>query len=165
MLGVRGVAHAERTLQTRQEVTELRIVRQHTALRTLSEIEAGRGQTDSLVQAFQEAVLPAGDWESGAAELAIVVRETLTRFGAIIESVSPAPRDTTVASVVKPVSVRLVFRSDLQGVVDLFRYVNRSRTIFVPRWIQIVSTDSFAESSVPEVLKVELIVTGWYIER
>ncbi len=165
VLGTRGVSHAERTLQTRREVAELRIARQHLALRTLSEIEAGRGRTDSLVQAFQEAVIPAAEWESGAAELGTLVREALMRFGAVIESISPVPRDTTLGSVVKPVSIRVVFQSELQGVVDLFAYVNRARTILVPRSIQIVSTDAFAESSVPEVLKVELVITGWYINR
>lgn len=165
MLCARGVVHAERALQTRREATELRIARQHDALRALSAIEADRTRIDSLVKAFHEVVLPAGDWESGVAELATVVQVALTRFGAVIESISPAPRDTTVTSAVKPVTVRLVFRSDLRGVVDLLSDMKRSSTILVPRWIQISSTDSFAESSVPEVLKVELAATGWYVER
>lgn len=164
-MGLRGVVNAERTLRSRQEVTDLRLAQQNVALRTLQAIDADQGRMDSLARVVRDAVLPADSWESGTAELVAAMRLALSRAGARLESVSPVPADTTPTSTIKPVSVQLAFRSDLRGVVGVLRDLHHSQTVLVPQSIQLSAAEPFADSSTPEVLRVELTVTGWYLKR
>lgn len=79
-----------------------------------------------------------------------------------LERVDPVP-DSTVAGRLHRVTLRTAFECDVRGLVGVLQTLAFGRAALVVRDLRVTTVDIASPEKSPEVLRVELTVTGWFL--
>ncbi len=63
------------------------------------------------------------------------------------------------------VTVRLTLESDLRGVMGALAAVERDPAVLVIRTIRLAAPDPASPETMPEIVKAEATISGWYLTR
>lgn len=85
-----------------------------------------------------------------------------TRHEASLDRTDPVG-DSTVSGRLHRITVRIALTSDIRGVVGVLRSLRDGNPVVVVTAIRLMAVDPTSTDHVPEVLKAELTVTGWYL--
>ncbi|HEU5155050.1 MAG TPA: GspMb/PilO family protein [Gemmatimonadales bacterium] len=72
--------------------------------------------------------------------------------------------DSLKAGVLHRVSLRLGLECDLRALVAVLRMMDQDTTAIATDALRIAATNASSPRSVPEVLNVDLVVSGWYVD-
>jgi len=73
--------------------------------------------------------------------------------------------DSALAGRLRRVRVRAALESDIRGVMSFLRALELGDAVLSVEELRIVASDPNAGDGTPEVLRVEVTVTGWFLER
>ena len=108
--------------------------------------------------------LLSGDTPAEAfADLSGRVNLAASRNQAKLERTDQLP-DSGVAGRLRRVRVRASLQSDIRGVTGLLRALELGETVLSVEDLRIVAPDPNSGDGAPEVLRVDVTVTGWFLE-
>lgn len=79
-----------------------------------------------------------------------------------LERVDPVP-DSTVAGRLRRATLRAAFECDVRGLVGVLQALAFGKAALVVRDLRVTAVDIASPEKSPEVLRVELTVTGWFL--
>jgi hypothetical protein len=103
----------------------------------------------------------ANDVEAGA-DLAARLNHAANRAPARLDRVEPLP-DTATAGRLARARVRAALETDVRGLVSLLRTLETGDALLGIERLEVVSADPATPERRPEILRVEIIVVGWYL--
>jgi hypothetical protein len=103
----------------------------------------------------------ANDMEAGA-DLAAQMNQAATRAPARLDRVEPLP-DTATAGRLARTRVRASLETDVRGLVSLLRTLEGGDALLGIERLEVVSADPATPERRPEILRVEIVVVGWYL--
>jgi hypothetical protein len=98
--------------------------------------------------------------EAGA-DLSAQVNLAATRHSAKVERLEVLA-DSARAGRLGRARVHVVLETDVRGLVALLRSIAESNAALVVQELRVIAPDPASADRVPEVLKVELMIYGWY---
>jgi hypothetical protein len=117
--------------------------------------------TRALV-ALAPRLLDGANGVEASADLAAQVNHAATRAPARIDRVEPLP-DTATAGRLARTRVRAALETDVRGLVSLLRTLETGDALLGIERLEVVSADPATPERRPEVLRVEVVVVGWYL--
>lgn len=117
--------------------------------------------TRALV-ALAPRLLDGGNDVEASADLAAQVNHAATRAPARLDRVEPLP-DTATAGRLARTRVRAALETDVRGLVSLLRTLETGDALLGIERLEVVSADPATPERRPEVLRVEVVVVGWYL--
>jgi hypothetical protein len=79
-----------------------------------------------------------------------------------LERVDPVP-DSTVAGRLHRATLRAAFECDVRGLAGVLQALEFGKTTLLVRELRVTAIDAGSLDKKPEVLRVEMTVTGWYL--
>ncbi len=146
-------------------------VRQRTALlaRARADLAEASGLRDSAVALGQALVGLAPKILSGnspaeaVADLSGRVNLAASRNQAKLERVDPLT-DSTVAGRLHRVALRAAFECDIRGLVGILQALTFGKAALTVRELRVTAVDASSADRIPEVLRVDMTVAGWFLE-
>lgn len=117
--------------------------------------------TRALVALAPRLLDGANDVEASAA-LAAQVNHAATRAPARLDRVEPMP-DTATAGRLARARVRASLETDVRGLVSLLRTLEAGDALLGIERLKVLSADPATPERRPEILRVEVVVVGWYL--
>lgn len=99
--------------------------------------------------------------EAGA-DLAARLNHAATRAPARLDRVEPVS-DTVTAGRLMRASARATLETDVRGLVSLLRTLETGDALVGIERLEVVSPDPATPERRPEILRVEIVVVGWYL--
>ena len=146
-------------------------LRQRAALlaRAHADLAEAGGLRDSAVALGQALVGLAPKILSGnspaeaVADLSGRVNLAASRNQAKLERVDPLT-DSTVAGRLHRVALRAAFECDIRGLVGILQALTFGKAALTVRELRVTAADATSADRIPEVLRVDMTVTGWFLE-
>src|SRR5881296_2471068 len=146
-------------------------LRQRAALlaRARADLAEATGLRDSAVQLGQGLVglapkiLSGNSVAEAVADLSGRVNLAASRNQAKLERVDPLT-DSTVAGRLHRVALRAAFECDIRGLVGILQALTFGKAALAVRELRVTAVDAGSADKNPEVLRVEVVVAGWYLE-
>lgn len=117
--------------------------------------------TRALVALAPRLLDGANDVEASA-DLAAQVNHAATRAPARLDRVEPVP-DTATAGRLARTRVRATLETDVRGLVSLLRTLETGDALLGIERLEVVSADPATPERRPEILRVEIVIVGWYL--
>src|SRR5204863_2961610 len=107
--------------------------------------------------------LLSGDTPTEAlADLSGRVHLAASRNQAKLERTDQLP-DSLAAGRLRSIRVRTSLESDIRGVMGLLRAIELGDAVLSVEELRIVASDPNSSEAMPEVLRIEMTVTGWFL--
>jgi hypothetical protein len=119
--------------------------------------------TRALV-ALAPRLLDGGNAAEAGADLAARVNHAAARAPARLDRVEPLP-DTATAGRLARARVRAALETDVRGLVMLLRALDAGDASLGIERLDVVSADPASPERRPEILRVELVVSGWFLRN
>lgn len=97
-----------------------------------------------------------------SADLAARLNHAATRAPARLNRVEPLS-DSVTAGRLARARVRAAFETDVRGLVSLLRMLEAGGAALTIERLEVVSADPATPERRPEILRVEIVVVGWYL--
>ncbi len=117
--------------------------------------------TRALVALAPRLLDGANSIEAGA-DLAARVNHAAARAPARLDRVEPLP-DTGTAGRLARARVRAALETDVRGLVTLLRALDAGDAFLALERLDVVSADPASPERRPEILRVEIVVSGWFL--
>jgi len=145
-------------------------LRQRAALlaRARADLAEASGLRDSAVQLGQALVglapkiLSGNSVAEAVADLSGRVNMAASNHQAKLERVDPVA-DSGVAGRLHRATLRAAFECDIRGLVGILQTLAFGKAALAVRELRVTAVDAGSADKSPEVLRVELTVTGWYL--
>jgi hypothetical protein len=121
---------------------------------------------DSVRQRFlalDTAILDGGSAAEGGASLAAHLNLAADRAGALLQEAVPVT-DSASAGVLRRVSIRGTVAGDTHGIAGMLRALAEDPVVIAIHSVRIVAPDPASSDDAPEMLTLEVRVSGWYQE-
>ncbi len=73
--------------------------------------------------------------------------------------------DSAAAGLLRRVSLLAAFESDVRGMTTVLKELDQAEAIVTVQSLNVMVVDPELPTTSPETLRVELVVSGWYLER
>ena len=146
-------------------------LRQRAALlaRARADLAETSGLRDSAVALGQALVglapkiLSGNSTAEAVADLSGRVNLAASRNQAKLERVDPLT-DSTVAGRLHRVALRAAFECDIRGLVGVLQALTFGKAALAVRELRVTAVDASSADRIPEVLRVDMTVAGWFLE-
>lgn len=118
--------------------------------------------TQALV-ALAPQVLSGSTPVEAAADLSGRMGLAASRAPARVDRVDPMP-DSTGAGRLGRVRIHALFETDVRGIIAFLRSIDAGEEVLMLDELRIVALDPGAPDRGPEILKVEVTISGWFIK-
>jgi hypothetical protein len=108
-------------------------------------------------------ILSGNSVAEAVADLSGRVNLAASRSQAKLERVDPLT-DSTVAGRLHRVALRAAFECDIRGLVGMLQALTFGKAALVVRELRVTAVDAGSADRLPEVLRVEMTVAGWFLE-
>ncbi len=108
-------------------------------------------------------ILSGGTATEATADLSGRVNLAVSGHQAKLERADPVP-DSARARRLRRATVRAAFESDIRGLAGVLQALEFGKAALTVRELHVVAVDPGSPDRNPEVLRVELMVAGWYLE-
>lgn len=158
--GVRAVLAAERDLTAREEVLA----------RTRADLLDERALSDSVARVSQAVVglaprlLSGGTTAEAGADLSGRVNLASTRHRVKLDRADLLP-DSSAGARLGRVTVRATLESDVRGLADFLQALSADPAVLVPDDLHVTASDPGSGDGQAEVLRIEVMVSGWYLRN
>jgi hypothetical protein len=109
-------------------------------------------------------ILSGGTPTEATADLSGRVNLAVAGHQAKLERVEPVP-DSARRGRLRRTTLRAAFECDIRGLAGVLQALELGKAALTVRELHVVAVDPGSPDRRPEVLRVELIVAGWYLER
>jgi len=108
-------------------------------------------------------ILSGGTASEATADLSGRVNLAVSGHQAKLERADPVP-DSTRAGRLRRATVRAAFECDVRGLAGVLQALELGKAPLAVRELHVVAVDPGSPDRNPEVLRVELVVAGWYLQ-
>jgi type II secretion system (T2SS) protein M len=108
-------------------------------------------------------ILSGNSTAEAVADLSGRVNLAASRSQAKLERVEPLT-DSTVAGRLRRVALRAAFECDIRGLVGMLEAFTFGKAALAVRELRVTALDAGSPDRLPEVLRVEMTVAGWFLE-
>jgi len=108
-------------------------------------------------------ILSGGTATEAIADLSGRVNLVVSGHQAKLERADPVP-DSARAGRLRRATVRAAFESDIRGLAGVLQALEFGKAALAVRELHVVALDPGSPDRSPEVLRVELMVAGWYLQ-
>jgi hypothetical protein len=116
------------------------------------------------VLALAPAILTGGTEAEAVADLVHRLTVLTQDRSALIERTDHVP-DSLRAGALRRVVVRFTLRADSEGLFDLVREIEGGTVVLPIRHLRVLAPEPLAPATMPERLRAELTVQGWYVAQ
>ncbi len=109
-------------------------------------------------------ILSGGTATEATADLSGRVNLAVSGHQAKLQRVDPVP-DSTRAGRLRRATLRAAFECDVRGLAGVLQALELGKAALAVRELHVVAVDPGFPDRTPEVLRVELTVAGWYLQR
>lgn len=109
-------------------------------------------------------ILSGNSAAEAAADLSGRVNQAVSGHQAKLERVDPVP-DSSTAGRLRRASLRAVFECDVRGLAGVLDALEFGKVVLSVRELHVTAVDVGSPNRVPEVLRVELTVAGWFLSN
>lgn len=162
---LRVVPAALRTLSTAHEQLQIRAALLARARADLAQTTLLRDSAVELSRALVELapkILSGTSAAEAVADLSGRVNRATVDHQAKLEGVDPAS-DSVVAGRLHRATVRTTFECDIRGLVGVIEALELGKAALAVRELRVTAVDPALSDGNPERLRVELVVTGWFL--
>jgi len=156
--GVRRVLGAETSLRERAVL----LARARADLADASVLRDSAAQLSQLLVGLAPKILSGNSTADAVADLSARVNMAVSAHQTKLERVDPMP-DSTVAGRLHRVTLRAVFEGDVRGLAGVLEALQVGKIALVLREVRVTAVDTGSRDKMPEVLRVEMTVAGWYL--
>lgn len=103
-----------------------------------------------------------GRMTEAASDLSGLLSLAVARHQAKLERLEGVP-DSTVAGRLRRVTVRAAFECDVRGLAGVLEALEFGKVALSLRDLRVTAVDAGSAARMPEVLRVEITVAGWYL--
>lgn len=109
-------------------------------------------------------ILAGGTESAATADLTGRLNGLATAHATTVDRTETVP-DSTRIGWLRQITVRVVFESDLRGVLETLDDAGRGPVVLAVRSVRLAASDPASADAAPEVISAEATVSGWYLLR
>src|SRR5437016_4319470 len=155
--GVRRVLGAEAGLRERATL----LARARADLVDASVLRDSAGQLGQALVGLAPKILSGNSPAEAMADLSGRVNLAVSGHQGKLERVDPVP-DSTVAGRLHRVTLRAAFECDVRGLAGVLEALEFGKVVLSLRELRVTAVDAGSPGKMPEVLRVEMTVAGWF---
>ena len=156
--GVRGVLGAETGLRERATL----LARARADLADAGVLRDSAVQLGQALVSLAPKILSGNSEADAIADLSGRVNLAVTSHQAKLERVDPLP-DSLRTGRLRRVALRAAFECDVRGLAGVLEALEVGKVALSLREVRVTAVDAGSADKVPEVLRVEMTVAGWYL--
>lgn len=156
--GVKRALAAESGLHERATL----LARARADLADAAVLRDSAGRLSQALVGLAPKILSGNSAGDAVADLAGRVNLVVSSHQAKLERVDPVP-DSVRAGRLHRVTLRAAFESDVRGLVGVLESLTFGKVVLPLRELRVTAVDVGSSERMPEVLRVELTVAGWYL--
>ncbi len=156
--GVRGVLGAETGLRERATL----LARARADLADAGVLRDSAVQLGQALVSLAPKILSGNSEADAIADLSGRVNIAVTSHQAKLERVDPLP-DSVRAGRLRRVALRAAFECDVRGLAGVLGALEFGKVALSLRELRVTAVDAGSADKVPEVLRVEMTVAGWFL--
>jgi hypothetical protein len=157
--GVRNVLEAETGLRERATL----LARARADLADAGVLRDSAVQLGEALVGLAPKILNGTSVAEAVADLSARVNMAVSAHQAKLERVDPLP-DSLRAGRLRRVALRAAFECDVRGLAGVLEALEFGNIALALRELRVTAVDAGSAEKVPEVLRVEMTVAGWYLE-
>ncbi|HVH09706.1 MAG TPA: type II secretion system protein GspM [Gemmatimonadales bacterium] len=158
--GVRSVVAAETRLRDRAAL----LARARADLAEAPELRDSAARLGQALVGLAPKILSGTSTTEAVADLAARVNHAVSDHQAKLERVDPLP-DSIRAGRLHRATLRAAFQCDIRGLAGVLAALEFSPLALSLRELRVTPVDAGASDRMPEVLRVELTVAGWFLDH
>lgn len=150
----------------RRDVAERAVLvqRMRADVRSVNALADSAADTRRRFVALAPRILAGGTESAATADLTGRLNLLATAHAATLGRTETLP-DSTRVGWLRRVTVRVVFESDLRGVLETLDAAARGPVVLAIRSARLAASDPASADAAPEVISAEATVSGWYLLR
>ena len=157
--GVRRVLGAEAGLRERAAL----LARSRADLADAAMLRDSAAELGQALVGLAPKILSGNSGAEAIADLSGRLNLVFSGHQAKLERVDPVP-DSTAAGRLRRVMLRAAFECDVRGLAGVLEALALGKVVLPLRELRVTAVDVGSPGKVPEVLRVEMTVTGWYFK-
>jgi hypothetical protein len=157
--GVRRVLGAETGLRERATL----LARARADLAGAGALRDSAGQLGQALVGLAPKILSGGSVAEAVADLSARVNLVVSGHQAKLERVDALP-DSLRAGRLRRVVLRAAFECDVRGLAGVLEALEFGKVALSLRELRVTAVDAGSADKMPEVLRVEMTVAGWFLE-
>lgn len=155
--GIRSVLGAEAGLRERATV----LARSRAELADFATLRDSAGRVGQALVGLAPKILSGNTAPEAIADLSGRLNLVISGHQAKLERVDPVPAPATGGRL-HQVMLRAAFECDVRGLAGVLESLAFGKVVLPLRELRVTAVDGGSGDKVPEALRVELTVTGWY---